>query len=281
MIVHHFLKNPSIPLRVRKKVQKVVGKPTPGQAFEAPMFEYTYHGITGNHQDDKIYLYGMHEPATIRFLRAALMYQTGIGITPIYADIGTNMGQHLIAVCGCTLKAFGFEPWDVVRARAQAQVERNALSHVQIFPFGLSDGEAELPFIKPTNDNLGTGMFSQNGTDVLQVRRGDDVFEGAGVMPSVLKIDTEGFEDKVLRGLSSTIAAARPVIVFEYGAQTRTILDGEGGILAVLPDGYRLFGLLPSREYPAIQAFSSSRKFENIIAWPYEEDPKTVLGQLG
>lgn len=274
------LKNSSIPLRLRKKIKKFVGKPAAGQEFSAPMFEHVYHGKTGNHQDDKIFIYGMHEPATIRLMRAVLSFQKEKGIVPVYADIGTNMGQHLIAVSGRAFQAYGFEPWDVVRAVANMQIQKNGAQHVSVFPFGLSDHDAFLPYTRPQNDNLGTGMFNDGGKDTLEVRQGDAVFAEIKDLPSVMKIDTEGFEDKVMRGLSQTIAKSRPVIVFEYSAETRKIMSDEAAIQSLLGRGYRLYGILPSREYPALAPFKEDRKFENIVAWPYPDDISVLQKHL-
>ena len=267
------LKNPEIPLRIRKKIKKFMDTPEAGQAFTAPLFEYLYHGQTGNHQDDKIFTYGMHEPATIRFMRAVLRFQKDRNIDPVYADIGTNMGQHLLAICGLAQRAFGFEPWGVVRTIAQKQLDENQVTNTQILPFGLSDQDASLSYTRPANNNLGTGMFvKEGGTDILDVRQGDPVFEGMSVMPSLLKIDTEGFEDRVLRGLKQTIANARPVIVFEYSTQTRQIMTDEGAFRFLLALGYKLYGIKPSREFPCFAPFNVHKKFENAIAWPYDED---------
>lgn len=278
--MHNLLKNPYIPLRIRKKIKKFMAKPEPGQEFSAPMFEHVYHGKTGNHQDDKIFIYGMHEPATIRLMRSALKFQKEKGIVPVYADIGTNMGQHLIAISGCAFKAYGFEPWDVVRNIANMQIQKNDAKHVSVFPFGLSDHDAMLPYTRPQNDNLGTGMFGEGGSDTLEVRQGDSVFAGIKDLPTVMKIDTEGFEDKVLRGLAQTIARSRPVIVFEYSSGTRAAMADEAAIQKALGQGYRLYGILPSREYPALAPFKEGRKFENIVAWPYPEDISALQNHL-
>ncbi len=257
-------------------MKKFVGKPAPKIQFSAPLFEHQYFGQTGNHQDDKIFLYGMHEPATIRFMRAVLRYQKSKNMIPVYADIGTNMGQHLIGVCGLAKQTYGFEPWQVVRDIATMQIQKNNIQNAHIFPFGLSDVHAHLPYSKPENDNLGTGMLIQGGADVLEVREGDSVFKDLPHLPSLMKIDTEGFEDKVMRGLYDTISQTRPVIVFEYSTETREILCDETAFQNLLGLGYRLYGIKPSREYPSLAPFCVRKRFENAIAWPYDDDPRIL-----
>lgn len=244
--------------------------------FSAQMFEHIYFGQTGNHQDDKIFLYGMHEPATIRFMRSVLRYQKQKNMVPVYADIGTNMGQHLIGVCAQAIQAYGFEPWKVVRDIALMQVQKNNIQNVEIFPFGLSDTNAHLSYSKPKNDNLGTGMFTQEGADILEVREGDNVFKDVSNLPTLMKIDTEGFEDRVMRGLSQTISKNRPVIVFEYSTQTRQIMGDETAFQTLLALGYRLYGIKPSREYPALAPFCVRKRFENVVAWPYDDDVRIL-----
>lgn len=270
------LRNDKIPLRLRKKIGKLAGHPAPGIDFQVRMFDALFEGKTGTHQDDKIYLYGSHEAATLRLMRNILAAQRRKGITPCYLDIGTNIGQHLVAVAGLAARAVGFEPWDKVRDVALKNLSINQFQHVNVMPYGLSDQSAHLPYFPPATGNLGIGSFmpEAEGTAqpiTLEVRRGDDVIEDMGITPTLIKIDTEGFESYVLKGLKKTIEQHRPAIVFELGDLSRRDFTTLDSIKSFFPKGYSIHGILRSREYPSVIPYRDDRKFENLLAWPEDK----------
>jgi len=270
-----FLRNDKIPLRLRKKIGKIGGVPQPDIAFQVRLFDSVFEGKTGPHQDNKIYMYGSHEAATLRLMRTILERQRESGQKPVYLDIGTNIGQHLVAVAGLTDTSYGFEPWDRVRACALRNVAINNFSHVEILPFGLSDQDAYLPYFPPASGNLGNGSFLAEAEDTaepitLEVRRGDDVVQNLGAIPSLIKIDTEGFESYVLKGLKSTLEASRPAVIFELGDLSRRDFTSLETIKGFFPAGYSIHGILRSREYPKVEAYRAGAKYENLLAWPDE-----------
>lgn len=269
-----WLRNDQIPLRLRKKLGKLLGHPTPDQMFQVKVFGALFEGKTGNHQDDKIYTYGSHEPATLRLMRDILQWQESKGIEPVYLDIGTNVGQHLVAVAGKARYAYGFEPWDKVRDRALRNIDLNQFNHTQVLHFGLSDQDAKLPFFPPEGGNHGVGSFvpeiATTEPVTLEVRNGDTVVEELGIKPTLLKIDTEGFESYVLRGLKNSLEAHRPAVVFELSEQTRKDFPNIEAMKAYFPKGYSFHGICRSREMPKVLPFNMTRKFENLLAWPEE-----------
>jgi len=259
------LRNDSLPLRLRKKIGKAMGTPAPGKPFQIRLFESLFEGKTGNHLDNKIYYYGAHEAATLRLIRGILQKQQ----SPVYVDVGTNIGQHLMACAPVAKEAYGFEPWERVRVMAQTNLDRNNLGHVKILPFGLGESEAQLAFTPPPENNLGNGSFAGGaGSITLHVRGGDAVMTKMNIAPSVIKIDTEGFEASVLRGLKDTLVKHRPAVIFELGDLSRKDLSSLDTIKAFFPAGYEIFGILPSREKPKLVPYTPRGKYENLLAWP-------------
>lgn len=268
------LRNDLIPLRLRKKVGKLAGHPKGGLEFQVNVFGAIFEGQTGNHQDDKIYTYGSHEAATLRLMRDILDYQQKQGLRPVYLDIGTNVGQHLVAVAAKAEYAFGFEPWDKVRTRAIRNLTLNDFDHVQVLPFGLSDQDAHLPYFPPAGGNLGVGSFAADqGAEpiTLEVRKGDPVIVQLNIQPTLLKIDTEGFESYVLRGLKETLNAHRPAVVFELGDETRKDFTSYDVMKTYFPAGYSFYGILRSRECAKLVPYVHGKKYENLLAWPEEK----------
>ncbi len=269
-----------LPLNLRRKIlnRRSIHK---GIDFQIKIFEASYRGTTGNFVDDKTYLFGMYESATIRLMRAILADNRRKGKKAVLMDIGTNTGLHLVACAPLADAAFGFEPWEPVRQRAQLNLDENGFSHVRLLDFGLSDGDAELAFSPPLAGNLGVGTFAiQDGrtakgspnTVPLWVRRGDAVAQEMNIAPTLVKIDTEGFEPQVLSGLTKTLHAHRPAIVIELTTESVRDFPTEAALHQVLPVGYRLFGLTYSQEYPRLTQFKAGGRFENVLAWP-EDGP--------
>lgn len=284
-----FLRNAAIPLRVRKKLGKQL-RPQAGITFSTSLFDLRYSGCTGNHIDDKVYLYGGHESATLRLMRHILSTQRGRGMKTVLVDVGTNSGVHLLSAAPFCDSVYGFEPWARVRARALQNINDNALTHVTMFDFGLSDAEEDLPFLEPIGNNLGVGAFVKGDAaaqDLIQllaeqklsqavslrVRLGDTVMDENKITPTLIKIDTEGFEKHVLGGLRATLGRARPAVVFEYSTVSRRDFDPPGALDAVFGPGYRFYGILPSRECPVLKPFRPGARYENVLAWPGEQAP--------
>ncbi|MEM9494878.1 MAG: FkbM family methyltransferase [Pseudomonadota bacterium] len=138
-------------------------------------------------------------------------------------DIGANIGMFMLAArarIGDEGRVIAFEPNPLPRKKFERHVELNDLKNITLYPYALSDeaGEATLNFPKI---NTGEGSLSElaykkeetESINVL-VKIGDDIL--ADTTPRLVKIDVEGAELSVLRGLEKTIDRTRPLIVAEY-----------------------------------------------------------------
>jgi FkbM family methyltransferase len=277
-----------VPLRLRKKVGKMMSLKR-NVPFTVHFLGAIYSGETGNHVDDKMYLYGRSEAPTLRLIQTLLKsHKRATGKASTFIDVGVNSGVHMVCGAVCADKAYGFEPWDKVRAVAQKNLDANHAAHAKIFPFGLSDKNDTLPFLRPAHTNLGMGAFVRGsetdqkiiqdttGVDLkdaipLEVRNGDEVMRENAIDPTVIKIDTEGFEKFVLSGMKDTLAASRPAVIFEYSEITKGYLPNRASFESVFPQNYEIFGILRSREYPRLRPYSADAKFENLLAIPLEK----------
>ncbi len=263
-------RNPALPLTLRKKLGKFINVPE-AEDFAIEIFGQDYHGTTNTHLDCKVYRYGMHEASTIRLIRKLLQHCKKNGREAVYVDIGANTGLHMLAVAGVADVVHGFEPWEKVRQHAERNITANNLLHLHLYPFGLSEKDMELPFRLPRGDNLGTGMFLKEGTKAdisFEVREGDRFFMEKDIRPAVIKIDVEGHEKKVLKGLASTIKKHRPFVIFEYGTLSRKDFRTDRNLSSVFDKGYFYYGIQRSREQPVLAPFNPKKKWENILASP-------------
>jgi FkbM family methyltransferase len=143
----------------------------------------------------------------------------------IALDIGANIGLQSIRMSQCAGsdgKVYAFEPLAHLQKKFNKNVELNNAGNVKLFPFALSDNESESDFnINKNTWNQGAfSLSSQNtGTETQRVfiKTADEVAEIKALdRLDLIKIDVEGFEYQVLKGLHQTLKKYKPRIIFEY-----------------------------------------------------------------
>lgn len=147
------------------------------------------------------------------------------GAGDTFVDVGANVGNHALyalKVLGAE-RVIAFEP----QPEALRLLRINALLNrcddaLTIHPIGLSDdaGRAEVATV---HNNLGASRLSASQTGSVALARGDDLLAGQQV--GFIKIDTEGFELPVLRGLAATIARCRPPLFVEVELENTAAFD--------------------------------------------------------
>jgi FkbM family methyltransferase len=129
-------------------------------------------------------------------------------------DVGANVGiytkifSHAVSQKG---KVCAFEPTPACYQELKQQCGQN--DNIQFFNMALGDKEAIMQ-MNIADDLLGATHSlvndtpSTNNVSVIQVRvsSGDYLIKNENLpCPNVIKIDVEGFEEEVLRGLSQTL----------------------------------------------------------------------------
>ena len=147
------------------------------------------HALTGN-------LYcGLLEYEDMSFVLHSLKE------TDNFYDIGANVGSYTILASGVKrCKSFCFEPIQSSYERLIDNVNLNKIQHlVDARNIGIGDRNEILSF---TNDLNTTNRVCKDSdidnTENVDVIRLDDYFKS--LVPSIAKIDVEGFEDFVLKG---------------------------------------------------------------------------------
>ena len=221
---------------------------TPDYAFSKDFYGLKYKGNLNNNIDANVYFYGAFEKPLLFFLRDTL--NALITETPkaIFMDIGANVGHHSIFLSKFASQVLAFEPYPKVNMQFKQQIAHNNISNIQIFETGLSDRRETLNYYAPTGNNEGIGSFDESSIGKgntsygkLELQEGDQVIESDSWKNiKLIKIDVEGFEKKVIKGLSRTIEEERPVIVCEitYGQQLSFVSIEE--LSSYLPQNYEI-----------------------------------------
>ena len=221
---------------------------TPDYAFSKDFYGLKYKGNLNNNIDANVFFYGAFEKPLLFFLRDTL--NALITETPkaIFMDIGANVGHHSIFLSKFASQVLAFEPYPKVNMQFKQQIAHNNISNIQIFETGLSDRRETLNYYAPTGNNEGIGSFDESSIGKgntsygkLELQEGDQVIESDSWKDiKLIKIDVEGFEKKVIKGLSRTIEEERPVIVCEitYGQQLSFVSIEE--LSSYLPQNYEI-----------------------------------------
>ena len=221
---------------------------TPDYAFSKDFYGLKYKGNLNNNIDANVFFYGAFEKPLLFFLRDTL--NALITETPkaIFMDIGANVGHHSIFLSKFASQVLAFEPYPKVNMQFKQQIAHNNISNIQIFETGLSDRRETLNYYAPTGNNEGIGSFDESSIGKgntsygkLELQEGDQVIESDSWKNiKLIKIDVEGFEKKVIKGLSRTIEEERPVIVCEitYGQQLSFVSIEE--LKSYLPKNYEI-----------------------------------------
>ena len=134
----------------------------------------------------------------------------------IFVDIGGNVGNHTIYAAKFLAadKVIVFEPNAVAYGILKLNVCLNNLEgRCDVHNVGLSDRVEQASVRAPLVHNLGSTRVASDPHGSVKLIRGDDVLLGEKV--SFIKIDVEGHELQVLKGLERTIAQYRPAIFVE------------------------------------------------------------------
>lgn len=134
-----------------------------------------------------------------------------------FVDIGANVGNHSI-YAGLYLdaaKIIPFEPNPLAYRLLVLNMVMNGLHDRVVFDhvgFGAADLDRDGFAMTEREKNLGAARMVPGAGDISTVRPDDVLREET---PDFIKIDVEGMEMEVLRGLQKTIARTRPVLLVE------------------------------------------------------------------
>lgn len=141
----------------------------------------------------------------------------------VFWDIGSAIGTYSILVAAAGGKSVAFEPFhtNFMRVIENAQVN-NIPDRVQVESVALSDSGGMTHFETEGSLAYGESQVSASGELTIPSREGDHV---DAPDPDLIKIDVEGHELAVLRGLTERLSTARIVYIEVHGKHGVTAED--------------------------------------------------------
>ncbi len=175
--------------------------------------------------DRRMYLFGHYEEELI----GLFVSQIPAGRRRTILDVGANVGTHSLAFSHHFKAVHSFEPNPKLWASFEENVRLNGFSNVTLHKLGLADKIGEIPFYNIDNKNAGLGTCSPDElydqplqlVGTVKVLTGDGFVASENVGPvDAIKIDVQGFELSVIRGLQETLARDKPFVWLEIGGPT-------------------------------------------------------------
>jgi FkbM family methyltransferase len=140
-----------------------------------------------------------------------------------FVDIGANVGNHTVYVSKFldAARIIVFEPNPAAIRILRANLALNRCSNVDVRYLGtaLASGSSMLRLVEAEPHNLGGASFVPDPRGDVRSVPGDSLLMFENV--SFIKIDVEGMEMDILRGLEMTIKSWRPNIFIEVWTQNR------------------------------------------------------------
>jgi FkbM family methyltransferase len=176
-----------------------------------------------------------------------------LGEGDTFVDVGANIGMialHARSLVGASGRVICFEPNPACADAIDEHKAMNEIHNISVRRCALGAAAGTLT-LSLTSDHSGTATLASVeaslGSMQVPVRIGDD--ELAAVTPRGIKIDVEGFELEVLKGLAKTLAAHKPFLITELleehlaraGTSPAEVADYLGGF------GYKPFGISTAR----------------------------------
>jgi FkbM family methyltransferase len=223
-------------------------------------------------------------------------------------DIGANIGNHTLAFATCAGQVHAFEPVPQTFRMLQGNISRNHLSNVQAWNLALSDREEKTCIYLGKPGNMGMSSLEKKDSSGAAVEISSavgDAFIRTHAIDRVdfMKIDVEGHEYFVIRGLLETIGKFTPVITLEWNDPSAIARFADSEEFRFLQIRYDFHGLatnhdrtvwagrpfswfkrkfnrwfLPSR--PVIHRFDPDWRYDNILLLPKNSDWQQKLSRL-
>lgn len=190
------------------------------QTYKSLSLEGKYYKVRG-YLANRLALDFSHEAFLVPVLTRILRRSPGA-----FIDVGVNIGQTFLKVLylDAERRYIGFEPQVDCCFFVGKFIQDNNVSHACVLPMALADRNGLMPLYSGgACDELASLVAPSDPdaradkvTEWVNCRVGDEVLEELKVdIIAAIKVDVEGAELQVLRGLSRTLTKHKPVLIFE------------------------------------------------------------------
>jgi FkbM family methyltransferase len=173
--------------------------------------------------DQHLFVYGTYEPGIESLLRKYLRNGDS------FVDVGANIGYFSLfasRIVGSGGVVHAFEPATDTYSRLVKNMAINSFENTRSYKNALGDECVKSELKLSTSENTGKTslrpLTTSRGHESVECLRLDSFNEMIDVPPKVVKIDVEGFELRVIKGMSGIFERnpmKLPIIIFEFSPE--------------------------------------------------------------
>lgn len=168
--------------------------------------------VSNSHQHQSILRDGVWERHVGAFLATLISRHRD----SVVFDVGANIGYFSVLAAKFGARVVAFEPNPDVRQILTSNIEKNSCNSVTIDGRIVARSDAQPRLVSP--DGFEEGAFTvaasdENADESVSI---DNFCKSSGILPTIIKIDTEGRDLDVIQGALHTLEHSHPVIVFEF-----------------------------------------------------------------
>jgi FkbM family methyltransferase len=241
--------------------------------FEVNFYGLRYAGNLQNYLDWAVFFFGAHAKSELEVMAHAAECLRSSRRPVVYVDVGANVGHHLLFMSVHADQGYGFEPWSPAVKRARALLALNRISNSELFPVALGEANELRRYYPPRTSNQGSGSFVEDWFDLndheaapvfLDVRKGDEFLKSVNIGGvGIVKIDVEGSEASVCRGLRETIQRDRPFVLLEISGRAARDFGSEQNLRGCLYDNAHIFRLSGGRHKTHLEPYCFDKSLNN------------------
>jgi FkbM family methyltransferase len=205
-----------------------------------------FSGDLSSFIDRHMYLFGGYEGTLIDLFLAKIPQIR----RRVVFDIGANVGTHSLAFARAFDCVHAFEPNPSLWECFERNIKLNGFNDVTLHRVALGDVNGRVPFYVTDTTNFGLGTLSSFPQyDVALVKAPSvDLVTGDAVVTSekievvdAVKIDVQGFECQVLKGMQETLRRSSPIVWVEVGPESISTYRTPVEFLGLFPFRARMY----------------------------------------
>lgn len=184
----------------------------------------------GDSVDNLIYVYGVFESGLSELMTKLAQKSNCL------VDVGCNIGyfSSLFARLNPDAAIYSIDPNPAMVQRTKENLELNNAVKYKTFNCGVSSGQGMLDFYIPSSRHS-KGSFikpqkhlEQHQVNQIEVRPLMEILSNEDIQNAILKIDAEGYDLRILSGISASDAQRFRCIIFEFVSEPSPQADGSG-----------------------------------------------------
>jgi len=183
--------------------------------------------------DRNTYMGGSIYWSGVHHLQELLYLDKRLSGDMVFVDVGANQGEFSLFAARHLPhgKVLAFEPVSTNRKALEENIKLNRFQHLTLYPFGLSDQQGSFDIYTSLDKNVFHGQHEGLSTlypsdhrntleETIALNVFDDYFGGHEQPIDFVKIDVEGAEWAVLKGMQNHLRKYRPELMIEINEET-------------------------------------------------------------